>query len=148
MSKPTVLVVDDEIGIRRLVQAILEEAGCHVLLAGAPSQALQLVAQDPPDMAIVDYMLPEMDGITLGRRLRDQFGNSFPLIFMSAMDVPMLRLGELSSYLFIAKPFDIGSMVEAVESALAPVQPRPLNAAVTAPAAKSSPARRRSSATG
>ena len=99
MSKPTVLVVDDEIGIRGLLAAIL------------------------------DYMLPEMDGVELGRRLRQRFGDTFPLVFTSAMDVPASKLAEVSSHLFVSKPFDIDSMLQAVQSALAPVQPRPLNAA-------------------
>jgi DNA-binding response OmpR family regulator len=126
MSKSTVLVVDDEIGIRGLMQAILEDSDYRPLVAGTPSQALRLIEADPPDVAILDYMLPEMDGTELGRRLRDRFGERFPLIFMSAMDVPKSKLAELSSYLYISKPFDIDSVVEAIHSALAPAQPRPL----------------------
>jgi len=126
MSKRTVLVVDDEIGIRTLIEAILEEGGWQAVLAGTPSQALRLAERDQPDMAILDYMLPEMDGIELGRQLRARFGPTFPLIFISAMDMPAARTAELSSFLFISKPFDIGSVIEAVEAALAPVQPRPM----------------------
>jgi len=129
MSKPTVLVVDDEIGIRGLMQVILEEADCRVIIAGRPSEALQLAEEDRPDMAILDYMLPEMDGTQLGRQLRQRFGETFPLVFMSAMEIPELKLAELSSYLFLPKPFDISNVVEAVESALAPVQPTPLTVA-------------------
>ena len=129
MSKPTVLVVDDEVGIRGLMQAILEESECRAVVAGTPSQALRIVEQDAPDMAILDYMLPEMDGIELGRRLRERLGDAFPLVFMSAMDVPRSKLAELSSYLYISKPFDIASVLEAVRSALDPAQPRPLKVA-------------------
>ncbi|HEU0169618.1 MAG TPA: response regulator [Chloroflexota bacterium] len=126
MSKPTVLVVDDEIGIRGLVQAVLEDGDCRAVLAGTPSQALRLAEQDPPDVAILDFMLPEMAGTDLGLKLRERFGDTFPLVFMSAVDIPSSKLAALSSYLFLSKPFDIDNVLEAVRSALAPVQPRPL----------------------
>lgn len=128
MSKPTVLVVDDEVGIRALIQVVLEDDGCNPLLAGTPSNALRLAGVRRPDLAILDYMLPEMDGIELGRRLRERFGDTFPLVFISALEVPKSKLAELSSYLYVSKPFDVGSLIEAVHSALAPAQPRPLNA--------------------
>jgi len=110
------------------MEAILEEGDCRPILAGTPSQALRLAQEDRPDLAILDYMLPEMDGVELGRRLRDQFGDTFPLVFMSAMDVPQVKLAGHASYLFLPKPFDISNVVEAVQSALAPIQPRPLKA--------------------
>jgi DNA-binding response OmpR family regulator len=146
MSKPTVLVVDDEVGIRELMRAVFEDGDCRPVVAGTPSQALRLADQDRPDVAILDYMLPEMDGVELGKRLRQRFGETFPLIFMSAMDVPEAKLAEHSSYLYLPKPFDIANVLEAVQSALAPVQPRPLNADQAAPAESPAAARPRRAA--
>ncbi len=65
-----VLVVDDDPAILRLVQRILTKAGFEVTVSEHPSQVLQLIEQQCPDYVITDWVMPEMDGPTLCRKIR------------------------------------------------------------------------------
>ena len=125
MAKGKVLVVDDEPGLRALLQLILEDAGCEPIIASTPLEGIRLAEEHQPGMAILDYMLPQMTGVELGIRLRQRLGDDFPLLFMSVVDIPRRELAQLESYLFMSKPFDVSNVLEAVDSALAPVRPLP-----------------------
>ncbi|MBV8083442.1 MAG: response regulator [Chloroflexi bacterium] len=125
MAKGKVLVVDDEPGIRALLQLILEDGGCEPISASTPLEGIRLAGELRPAMAILDYMLPQMNGVELGIWLRARLGEDFPLLFMSVVDIPRSELAQIESYLFISKPFDVSNVLEAVDSALAPVRPLP-----------------------
>jgi DNA-binding response OmpR family regulator len=134
MRKPNVLVVDDEAGIQALLYTVFDEADCRPLMAGTPSQALRLAADAAPDVAVLDYMLPEMDGIELAHRLRERLGDRFPLVLLSAMAIPENRHAELPGLVFVSKPFDIDDVVEAVHAALHARAPRGVKPPVLADA--------------
>jgi CheY-like chemotaxis protein len=126
--------VDDEAGIQALLYTVLDEADCRPLMAGTPSQALQLAADDAPDVAVLDYMLPEMDGIELAHRLRERLGQRFPLVLLSAMGIPEKQQAELPGLVFVSKPFDIDDVVKAVHSALHAITPPGLKPPILADA--------------
>ena len=88
----TILVADDEAGIRDLVRLYLEKEGFRVQTAGNGAEALALAEQDPPALIILDLMMPEMDGWEVGRRLRVEGGHrlraggDIPILILTARD--------------------------------------------------------------
>ncbi|MGH8366366.1 MAG: response regulator, partial [Pseudomonas sp.] len=62
-SQPaTLLIVDDEIQVRKLLETLLRHEGYQTVSAASGEEALQLVAQRPPDLILLDIMMPGMDG--------------------------------------------------------------------------------------
>ena len=79
------LVVDDEPNIRDLLASSLRFAGFEVSIAGDGNGALKTVEKTSPDLVVLDVMLPDMDGFTVTRRLRDA-GITTPVLFLTARD--------------------------------------------------------------
>lgn len=66
---PRILVVDDEERNRRLIDALLIPLGYQMMLAGDGEEVLEKVAEIPPDVILLDVMMPKMDGFEVARRL-------------------------------------------------------------------------------
>jgi CheY-like chemotaxis protein len=109
---PTVLVVDDEFGIVELFEAILQDEGYRVLTAVNGKLALEILANEHPDLIFLDFMMPVMDGPGV---LRAIAGNpelaGLPIVLMSSM--PEQTVAErCSGYAaFMHKPFKIPRMI-------------------------------------
>src|ERR1700727_2712246 len=125
---PRVLVVDDEPNIRELVQVALKFHGCSVTTAVNGSDALRQAEASPPDLIVLDVMLPDMDGFEVCRRLRAD-GNEVPVIFLTARDtssdtVTGLAIGGDD---YVTKPFSVEALVARVRAVLrraSPPRPR------------------------
>jgi len=119
----TVLVVDDEDEIRKLLRRVLEARGYRVREADRGNTALKLVKEEPPDVMILDAMLPEVHGFDIARRIKgsERYGK-IPIIMVSAVYRGWRFAEDLkASYgvdAFIEKPFKISDVVNAVEKAL------------------------------
>lgn len=119
----TVLIVDDEDEIRKLLRRVLESRGFRVREADRGNTALKLVKEEPPDVMILDAMLPEVHGFDIARRIKgsERYGK-IPIIMVSAVYRGWRFAEDLkTSYgvdAFIEKPFKIGDVVSAVEKAL------------------------------
>src|SRR6266511_5986496 len=81
-SKSRILVVDDEPALRRLLRAYLDKEGFEVLEAASGQQALALFRSGDVDLAVIDVMLPELDGFEVVRRIRAR--SSVPIILLTA----------------------------------------------------------------
>jgi two-component system OmpR family response regulator len=116
---PQVLVVDDEINIRELVEVALKFHGCSVTTAATGKDALRLAESSKPDLIVLDVMLPDMDGFEVCRRLRGH-GNEIPVIFLTARDtssdtVTGLAIGGDD---YVTKPFSVEALVARVRAVL------------------------------
>lgn len=125
-SKPgqrTILIVDDEDEIRKLLRRVLESRGYRVREADRGNTALKLVKEEAPDLMILDAMLPEVHGFDIARRIKgsERYGK-IPIIMVSAVYRGWRFAEDLkASYgvdAFIEKPFKISDVVTAVEKAL------------------------------
>jgi two-component system OmpR family response regulator len=117
--KGKVLVVDDESSIVDAVGTALRYEGFQVEEAQTGRAALQAVASFVPDLVILDWMLPDIDGIEVGRRLREQ-GFKTAVLFLTAKDavddkVNALRAGADD---YVTKPFSLAEMIARVEAVL------------------------------
>ena len=88
MSKPieaSIVVVDDEPSIRELLVASLHFAGFDVATAASGSEAIEVIEKTQPDLIVLDVMLPDIDGFTVTRRIRQE-GIGAPVLFLTARD--------------------------------------------------------------
>jgi two-component system OmpR family response regulator len=118
-SAPRVLVTDDEDNIRFLLDAALRHFGFDVVLAANGREALGAVADDKPDLIVLDVMLPDLDGFEVCRRLRAD-GVRVPVLFLTARDgteekVRGLTLGGDD---YVTKPFSLEEVVARVRAIL------------------------------
>jgi two-component system OmpR family response regulator len=117
---PRVLVVDDEPNIRELVQEVaLKFHGCAVSTAANGAEAIRQADAAPPDLIVLDVMLPDIDGFEVCRRLRAG-GNEVPVIFLTARDtssdtVTGLAIGGDD---YVTKPFSVEALVARVRAVL------------------------------
>lgn len=101
-----ILVVDDEAAIADLVELYLRNEGFTVHKFSSASPALSYVEHTPPDLAILDVMLPDMDGFTLCQRIRER--HLFPIIMLTARmeDMDKITGLTLGADDYITKPFN------------------------------------------
>jgi CheY-like chemotaxis protein len=105
-SVRTVLVADDEFGILLVLEMALSDAGYRVVTAGNGRQALELASADPPDLVILDWMMPVMDGPTTAAAIRnDPVLARLPIVFMSGASESFLRSRFHDYSGFLHKPF-------------------------------------------
>jgi two-component system OmpR family response regulator len=95
-AKPRLLVVEDDPAILDLLSAALRFAGFEVTTAITASEAFKTVAVGPPDLMLLDIMLPDQDGFEVLRRIRGQ-GIGCPVLFLTARDGVADRVGGRSA---------------------------------------------------
>ena len=115
----TVLVVDDEEQIRHTLRGVLADEGFEVIEAADGRQALDLLQRTPPRLAIVDVWMPEVDGIELVARMREQ-APGVPIIVISGHGTieTAVRVIRLGAFDFLEKPFQLESLLQVVDRAL------------------------------
>jgi DNA-binding response OmpR family regulator len=116
--QPRVLVVDDEPALRRLLRMYLEREGYAVLEAADGLDALSALAGAYVDLALVDVMLPELDGFELVRRIRAR--SAIPIILITARGEEANRVAglELGADDYVVKPFSAPELVARVRANL------------------------------
>lgn len=118
MNEPTILVVDDEPSIREVVSIYLGRAGYRVLVAEDGQTALDILEREPPDLVVLDLMLPQVDGLEITRRLRA--AGETPIIMLTARREETDRvLGlEMGADDYVVKPFSPRELVSRVKAVL------------------------------
>src|SRR5688572_32417542 len=114
----TILVVDDEPKITRLVRDYLESAGFTVVTAADGREALMRARTDHPDLVVLDLGLPQLDGLDVTRRLRRD--GDLPIIMLTARDDETDKLIglELGADDYVTKPFSPRELVARVRAVL------------------------------
>jgi len=115
---PRVLVCDDEPQILRALKVILRDAGYEAVLAATGEEALDRAAVKPPAAAILDLMLPDLDGVELTRRLREW--SQMPILVLSAVGEEDRKVEALVAGAddYVTKPFGPRELVARLEAAL------------------------------
>ena len=129
-GKPRILVVDDEHQILRALRVILRDAGFEAVPADSAEEALDLAAVQTPDAAIVDLVLPDIDGVELCRRLREW--SDMPIILLSAVGDEDAKVRALAAGAddYITKPFGPRELVARLEANLRRTAPQPEEAVI------------------
>jgi two-component system, OmpR family, response regulator len=133
MSEPEarLVVVDDEPNIRELLATSLRFAGFEVFAAEDGMSALKLVRDTKPDLVVLDVMLPDMDGFTVTRRMREK-GQHMPVLFLTARDDTQDKITGLTvgGDDYVTKPFSLEEVVARIRAVLRRTQPAPVDDAV------------------
>ncbi|MBI5213203.1 MAG: sigma-54-dependent Fis family transcriptional regulator [Nitrospirae bacterium] len=119
MSKKTVLIVDDEEGIRESLSGIMEDEGYEVLTASSGEEALTIAKEQNPDIVFLDVWLPEMDGIETLSRLKET-DNNIPIIMISGhgnIEIAV-KAARSGAYDFLEKPLSLEKVVIVAKRAL------------------------------
>jgi cyclic di-GMP phosphodiesterase len=118
---PVVLVVDDGAANRQLMEAYLAEIDCTVLMAENGSTALSLIAENPPDLVLLDVRMPDLDGYEVCRRIKSRpKGRLLPVVMITALNSTDDRVKALEAGAddFMSKPVERVEVVARVRSAL------------------------------
>ncbi len=121
----TILVVDDEPQIVRLVRAYLEEAGYRVAIAYDGEEALYAARQEKPDLIVLDILMPRMDGLEFIRQIRRE--QDVPIIVLTARSEETDRIVglEMGADDYVTKPFSPRELVARVKAVLRRTRARP-----------------------
>ena len=130
----TILVVDDEANIRHTLRGVLSDEGYEVVEAQDGRRALELLEQEPPKLAIVDIWMPEMDGIELVSKMRQQ-APEVPVIVISGHGTidTAVRVIRMGAFDFLEKPFQLDALLRVVDRALGGADEAPAIATEAAP---------------
>ena len=118
-SKGTVLIIDDERVILDLTSIILKNRGFNVLTAADAKTGLALVAKEKPELVLLDYMMPGMDGLTALKEIREQHPDSYVIMFTGkGSEEIAVELMKAGAYDYILKPFNNQDLAERIERVL------------------------------
>lgn len=118
---PRILLVDDEAAQREVIAYNLAALGYRVIEAGDGEEAMHLVAEEAPDLIILDWMMPNLSGIEVCRRLRaSPITRAIPIIMLSArMDVPdRVRGLETGADDYVSKPYSMAELMARIHANL------------------------------
>lgn len=107
--KSTILIVDDEVRNRRLLEVFVQADGYQTLVAGSGEAGLAIAIEHQPDLVLLDLMMPEMDGFEVARALKSNVRTqAIPVLIVSSLDDPAARNRMLASGAdkLIVKPID------------------------------------------
>lgn len=116
--KPRILVIDDDEGLNELLTEYLGQFGFSVRTAAHPEEGLRALKADPPDLIVLDVMLPGMDGLAVCRKIRET--SRVPIIMLTARGHVMDRiLGlEMGADDYLPKPFEPRELVARIQAVL------------------------------
>ncbi len=120
MTKPLVLIVDDDPHIREVVRFTLENGGYQVVEARNGAEALETFAAKAIDLVVLDIVMPEADGLTVCRTIRAGAKSHVPIMFVSSRDDELDRvLGlEMGADDYMVKPFSPRELLARVKAML------------------------------
>ena len=113
-----VLVVDDEVAIKRFLRVALNGEGFIVLEAGTGQEALLALTLERPDLVLLDLGLPDMDGVEVTRRLREW--SQVPVIILSVREQETDKIAALDAGAddYLTKPFGVGELLARIRTVL------------------------------
>lgn len=127
-----VLIIDDDLKLLKMLQRTLVYENLNVLTATNGLEALPLIQSQRPDLIIVDWMMPKMDGLSFIQRLRDE-ENKTLILMLTARDAIENRVEGLESGAddYLVKPFAPAELVARVHAMMRRVEAKPENEKVT-----------------
>jgi two-component system phosphate regulon response regulator PhoB len=126
MSKPLILIVEDEAALATMLRYNLEKEGYRVCEAGDGEEALAVAAEQKPDLALLDWMLPSLSGIEVCRQLRrKQASRDMPIIMLTARGEEGDKIRGLNTGAddYMTKPFSLPELMARVRALLRRAQP-------------------------
>jgi excisionase family DNA binding protein len=120
-AQPVVLIVDDDEQLREFIRVNLEMDGYVVREAGSAEEGLAALEDEPPDLVLLDVMMPRVDGFEMLRKMQEEHGRgSVPVIMFSGKvdEETASRAAREGAQAFIGKPFDPQALIESTKQLL------------------------------
>ena len=108
---PLVLLVEDDAAVRSTLAAILHDEGCDMIIAPNGFDALVALEQHEPDVVVLDWMMPVVDGQNFLQALRGEYRKTTPVLVISAGRVSEETAREAGANGYLRKPFDIDELM-------------------------------------
>lgn len=125
MGAPKLVVVDDEQAFCGFIRKAAERAGYEVVIANSAEEFLNVIDADPPDVVVMDIIMPDMDGIELIKRLSDRHCTAAIIVISGYEDVylevakKLAEAGKLNVVNTLAKPIRLQTFNAVLEQAMA-----------------------------
>ena len=110
-TTPLVLLVEDDAAVRSTLAAILQDEGCEISIAPNGFDALVALEQHEPDIIVLDWMMPVVDGENFLQALRSEYRRSTPVLVISAGRVNEETALAAGADAYLRKPFDIDELM-------------------------------------
>ena len=115
---PIVLLVEDDAAVRSTLAAILHDEGCDILIASNGFDALVALENHSPDIVVLDWMMPVVDGQKFLQALRSEYGKRTPVLVISAGRIKEATAREAGADAYLQKPFDIDELMRILRGLL------------------------------
>ena len=112
----TILIMDDDLAMQTVLEIALREAGYQVVLASDGQEGIEKLATLKPDLVVSDIMMPQMDGVEMFQRIKEQLqDDGIPIFIMTALNrKPWFADLEADGAVIIQKPFEIEQFLRLV----------------------------------
>ena len=115
----TIMVVDDEVAVRRALERFLVGLDYNVLTAADGEEALKLLDDNVVDLALVDLVMPKMDGIELIRRMKSRHPDIVPIVLTGFGTITTaVEAMKAGAYHYLTKPFELDDIASLIATAL------------------------------
>lgn len=114
----TIAVIDDEFGLAEAIAALLQDEGYRVVIATNGRQGLEVIREHSPEVVLLDFMMPLLDGGGVLRALQAQPPPRPPVIVMTAASHEDVRAACPGAAAYLNKPFGAAALLRAVQAAL------------------------------
>jgi two-component system, OmpR family, KDP operon response regulator KdpE len=118
MNDATILIVDDEPQIRKMLSITLQSSGYRVVEAATGKEALTLVANHPPDLMLLDLGLPDQNGQEVLRHLREWYSNPIIILSVQSSETEIVTALDNGANDYLVKPFRTGELLARIRSAI------------------------------
>ncbi len=118
MNNPTILIIDDEPPIRKLLEITLQAHDFKTTVANAAKEGLTLAAMHPPDLILLDLGLPDEDGQSVLVKLREWYTNPIIILSVRASEEDIVRALDHGANDYLVKPFRTCELLARIRSAL------------------------------
>jgi two-component system KDP operon response regulator KdpE len=118
MDKATILVIDDESQIRKLLEITLHSNDYHVALASSAKDGMMIAASHPPDMIILDLGLPDTNGHLVLQQLREWYTSPIMILSVQSSEEDIIKALDNGANDYLVKPFRTGELLARIRSSL------------------------------
>ena len=118
MNKASILIIDDEVQIRKLLTITLESYDYLVRAAATAKEGIAMVANHPPDLVLLDLGLPDESGHDVLRHLREWYSNPIIILSVQSMEEDIVKALDSGANDYLVKPFRTGELMARIRLAL------------------------------
>jgi CheY-like chemotaxis protein len=116
--KRRILIVDDDVNVRKAIRWVLEDEGYLVSEATDGNEALRLISESVPDLVVLDLTMPDVDGYTVAAALQATDGPDVPIVLITADGRAPAKAERVQARAYLRKPFVVEELLTVIRGAL------------------------------